>query len=309
MKEITEKINKNKEETKLNIQKTFTKLRNELNNREDQLLLEVDDKTSKEYINEDIIKQSEMIPKKIKIYLDKGKEIKDEEWNENKKLKFLINDCINIENNIKIIDEINKNIEKFNNINLNIKFTPLSNELNDYLNKIKIFGDLLVEDKFIFKFRQGPNYSLNDNGLIATKENGNDFNCTIIGEKPIPKNIKSSWKIRLNKFGNTSYDWTIIIGIGPNNENNEKNFYNKCWSFVCDTSCLIKKGENIKYFNYSGKLKNGDIVGVFVDRQEGTLSFSVNNKNYGIAFSEIPKEEELYPIVIIFPQGNIVEIV
>ena len=40
--EIFNKINENKEEIKLNIQKTFTKIRSELNNREDELLNEVD---------------------------------------------------------------------------------------------------------------------------------------------------------------------------------------------------------------------------------------------------------------------------
>ena len=44
LKEIFEKTNKVKEDLKLKIQKTFTKLRNELNNREDELLSEVDEK-------------------------------------------------------------------------------------------------------------------------------------------------------------------------------------------------------------------------------------------------------------------------
>ena len=44
LKQLFEKINKNKEKLKLNIQKVFTKIRNEINNREDQLLLEVDKK-------------------------------------------------------------------------------------------------------------------------------------------------------------------------------------------------------------------------------------------------------------------------
>ena len=48
--EIIENIDKNKEEIKLEIQKTFTKIRNELNNREDQLLLEVDEKFKKNFL-------------------------------------------------------------------------------------------------------------------------------------------------------------------------------------------------------------------------------------------------------------------
>ena len=52
-------MNQNKEELKLKIQNIFTKLRNILNNREDELLLEVDKKFNKIYYKEEIIKQSE----------------------------------------------------------------------------------------------------------------------------------------------------------------------------------------------------------------------------------------------------------
>ena len=47
-----EKIDKSKEELKRNIQKIFTKLRNALNDREDELLLEVDNRYNELYFNE-----------------------------------------------------------------------------------------------------------------------------------------------------------------------------------------------------------------------------------------------------------------
>ena len=47
----------------------------------------------------------EKFPKKIKLSLEKGKLI-DKEW-DNNNLYSYINDCINIENNIKIISTIN----------------------------------------------------------------------------------------------------------------------------------------------------------------------------------------------------------
>ena len=55
IKEISETISHNKEELKLNIQKIFTKIRNELNNREDQLLLEVDEKYDDLFLKEEIL--------------------------------------------------------------------------------------------------------------------------------------------------------------------------------------------------------------------------------------------------------------
>ena len=108
LKVIVEKINKNKEQLKMNIQKIFTKLRNCLNDREDELLLEIDKKYNKLSLNEEIIKEIDKFPNKIKISLEKGKEIENN-WNNNK-LNSLINDCLNIENNIKDINKIKESI-------------------------------------------------------------------------------------------------------------------------------------------------------------------------------------------------------
>ena len=103
LKEIYEKINKSKEEIKLKISKIFTKIRNIVNEREDKLLLELDNKFDEIYFKEDIIKKGEKLPNQIKLYLDKGK-ILENEWNDNdNKLINRINDCLNIENNIKIL--------------------------------------------------------------------------------------------------------------------------------------------------------------------------------------------------------------
>jgi len=53
--------------------------------------------------------------------LEKGKTI-EKEWNNNK-LNSLINDCINIENNITKINNINEKIKKCNfHQNIKIKF-------------------------------------------------------------------------------------------------------------------------------------------------------------------------------------------
>ena len=95
IKKILKKINEDKEALKMDIQKIFTKLRNEINNREDQLLMDVDRKFEELFFDEEIIKESEKLPNKIKISLEKGKLI-EVNWKENK-LNSLINDCLNIE--------------------------------------------------------------------------------------------------------------------------------------------------------------------------------------------------------------------
>ena len=51
-----DKINDIKESIKKNIKQIFTKLRNELNNREDKLMGEVDKKFNDTFLNENILK-------------------------------------------------------------------------------------------------------------------------------------------------------------------------------------------------------------------------------------------------------------
>ena len=103
LKKIYEKNEKDKEELKLAIQKTFTNLRNLLNEREDELLSDVDKKYDELYFGEEMIKEFEKLPDKVKKSLEKGKLINNN-WNNNN-MNSLINDCLNIENNI---EEINK---------------------------------------------------------------------------------------------------------------------------------------------------------------------------------------------------------
>ena len=96
LKKIFEKINLDKEEIKLTIQKVFSQLRNKINEREDELLSHVDKKFNKLYFKEELIKDSEILPTKIKTFLEKCRNINNE-WNDDK-LISLVNDCINIEN-------------------------------------------------------------------------------------------------------------------------------------------------------------------------------------------------------------------
>jgi hypothetical protein len=143
LKNIFEKINKSKEDIKINIQKIFTTIRNKINEREDNLLLEVDKIYEKTFFTEDIIKKGEKLPKNIEESIQQGNII-NKEWNENKfGLNFLLNDCINIENNMKEIDIINENISKYNNIKSEIKFDS-ENDLNELLDIIKNFGDIII---------------------------------------------------------------------------------------------------------------------------------------------------------------------
>jgi len=193
LKIIFEKIAKNKEEIKLNIQKIFTKIRNAINDREDLLLIEVDKKYEQYYFNEDILKEVDKLPNRIKISLEKGKII-EKEWDNNNKLNSLINDCINIENNIKNINNINDKIKKCKSNKKELKFK--SDEGISLLESIKNFGLINTED-----YNNVQN-NININIL--------DFN---------PQNIKCIKKVG-DSFGNAHnyiYDG-ICFFISKNNE-------------------------------------------------------------------------------------------
>ena len=73
LKEIFDKIEKDKEDLKIKIQNIFTKIRNVINEREEKLISEIDNLYNKKYLNEDIIKKREKLPKQIKLFLEKGK--------------------------------------------------------------------------------------------------------------------------------------------------------------------------------------------------------------------------------------------
>ena len=56
-------------------------------------------------------------------------------------------------------------------------------------------------------------------------------------------------------------------------------------------------------------IKEGDIIEVIVDRKKGNLSFAINDINFGIACSLIPKDDILYPTVVLYEKDLCVEIV
>ena len=138
-------INENKEKIKMMVHKIFTEIRNSINKREDELMIEVDKIYDNTFFKESLIKESEALPNKIKALIKRGN-FEENEWKEKIKLPKLINECIFIENNIRDIKIIDENIKKNNSIqNLNIVFEPKEDEINNFLEKIKQFGNISIQ--------------------------------------------------------------------------------------------------------------------------------------------------------------------
>ena len=48
-------------------------------------------------------------------------------------------------------------------------------------------NDISLSDRFYFQWKNGPNYSLDENNTIATKISGGECsNCTILGDRILP---------------------------------------------------------------------------------------------------------------------------
>ena len=108
--------------------------------------MEVDKKFEDIYFDENIIKQLEKLPNKVKLSLEKSKNI---ESNINKSALFL-NECIKIEKNISDINKIDDVVKKCqNSIKQEIKLDT-NEQINLLIEKIKIFGKIYVMNKFFF---------------------------------------------------------------------------------------------------------------------------------------------------------------
>ena len=250
VKNIFEKIEENKEKIKADIQNIFTKIRNVINETEDKIINDIDKQFDDFYFKEDLVKECEKLPNKIKISLDNGKKT-IKEWNDNEKnkLSFLINDCLIIENNIKDINKLEE-IRKKSNLNVysNFTFSIKEDDINTLIDSIKklsliehyvsfpseILKDKNEDKKLILSWLpQKPNKITL---LLNSKIDGDSCETLIQkckGKKPTLVVIQ------------TTKD--IIFGGYATQEWNEKNKDEKAFVYSLKT----KKKYNVKEPNYA----------------------------------------------------------
>jgi len=210
LKKNYEEINEKKEDLKIKIQNVFTKIRNEINKREDELLLVMDKKFKSFAINKDYYINIDKIPNKVKISLENGK-ILEKNWNE-KKLNESLYNCLNIENSIKSINELNEKAKNNNWNHLNLNFNL--NEKNCINNISKILKENLSESEIQYNF-------LNESNIIKTQKE----------------------KEKLLNFINKKFKSIELIYSGTKDGDSAKNFHEKCDNKGPTlTLCKDKKG-------------------------------------------------------------------
>lgn len=236
-----EKIAKDREDIHLKIEKTFSKIRSKVNNREEEILAEVNGLFDKMYIDEKNLKKWDELPNAIKSSLEKGKKIESND----DKLVLFIDECINIENNLKEINKINQIIKK--NIDKGYKevqFNFDEEQIDSLLGYIKIFGNISVNNF--------------DSSILHTNIKKQETIINWIREKTNKNFIRFEKIFIMNKNGSSSKDFhKYCDNNGP-------------------TLTLIKTINN-KIFGGFTPL-NWDISGVDkIDENNQTFIFSLNS--------------------------------
>ena len=309
LKTIFDEIVKDKENLKIKVQNIFTKIRNQLNDREIQILLEIDNLFITNYFDENVIKKCEKLPKKIKLSLEKGKLI-DKQW-DNNNLYSNINDCINIENNIKNINIINEIINKCDIKNkIEFNFSPKETQLKEFMKSIGAFGKIYYN---IYSFKKCPT-NIEDNrkyvisgykNNIITKTGYNGWMGTIC-ENELDKSIEEhKWKIKILKSQNKS----IMVGVATSDFDILSSTQNTCgWYLSCDNSKLYS-GPPFKYDCLKTNLsKVKDEIIVVMNMKKRTVKFIINNEDKGDSYKDIPIDKPLFPAVCLVHKDDSVEI-
>ena len=304
------KIDKDKENLKLSIQKIFTKIRNTLNEREDELLKETDEIFNQKFFDEKLFKEAEKLPNKIKLSLERIKSM-NLDWDD-KNLNKYINDCIIIENDIEKINLINGQIDKsIKNDTSNIRFFPEENSMNDIYEKIKSFGNINIIGIDSYQFKECPpgisdvrKYVVSGEfkNIITKSGISGDFAGTIC-ENALDRSIDiHRWKIKILK----TKDREINVGVASDDFNQNSPHWNKGYFLYLKQSTLYSmtySGKNIKL----KKVQNEVIVEV--DMKNKTIKFIIDGDDKTIAYTNIPIDKPLFPTVILYSKDDSVEII
>ena len=323
LKDIYDDVYKEKEELKLYIQKIFKEIKNNINIREKQLMLEIENQFNDVFCNEDIVKESENLPDKIKNCLEKGHNV-NKRWNmKNTELNILINECLVIEKIINEINIINNNIKKLDtNYNTRIRFKPETEEIKLFNENIKNFGEIYqIKNYFNYSFKPYPlNITMlekrlyqisgeNDSKNILTKTGPDGWMGTIC-ENVLDKSQIYRWKIKILQTQNRH----IMVGIAPNDFDINLSDYNNCGYYYYFYNSTLYSGPPYSYYgenSFLSKLKDNidNEVVIIANLKNRTLKFIINGEDKGDSYKDIPDDKPLSPAVILFNQNDSIEII
>lgn len=311
LKKVFSKINDDKENLKKYIQIAFTQLRNKINQREDELLNKVDKQYNKVYFKEEFLKKCETLTIQVNKYLGQGKII-DKEWKDDE-LSLLINNCLDIEKNIKIINIMNKKIKKFNSKKIKIKFYERYDQIGNY--NIEKFGNITRESYFYYQFRQCPldieedkKYKVYNKYQNIVTKIGNKSWVGILTENHLGKKQPiHCWKIKILKTKNID----ILVGVANSDLNDKPNisfgwFICLCCGKLCSGKPdNFKNEKNIKTvegFSYEENI-------ILIMQKKCLMIYLESSGKVFKLFNNISFDKQLYPAIALKDKNDSVEII
>lgn len=140
-----------------------------------------------------------------------------------------------------------------------------------------------------------------ENPAIVSARNGS--RDTAIADTPLTPGRVNKWKIRLICSSDRLWDW---VGVAPEdiNLNGTRNERECGWYLNTYMTTLYSGppfwwGDREYGDNRRGVIPQGSVVGVVMDMNTGSLSFSVDGKDLGVAYTGLPMDKPLYPVVIL----------
>ena len=346
LKNTFEDINEKKEEMKIQIQKIFTKIRNGLNIREDQLIVKIDEKFDNSFIEETNIKQYEKLPKQIQRLLEEINSV-NKEWDISN-LNYFLNCCSDIEQNIIKIKKDNQSLQNCISSKIyKIDYTPNDSDLQLILEKVKNLGKVFYEYEFEpckNIINEMPEYILSgERDNIITKISGQNW-IRILSKNTLEPEKEYNFKIKIIK----SRSRQIMIGIAqrtPEIINKDfiniiKSIHNQYGGSIINNNTLKKKllmfylFKNVEpmdiminygwYFcvsnsslysdcphNYRAKAinykMNQDEIKININMKEGTFNLLVDDDKFQL-YNTIPLNKPISPSILLLDEEDSIEI-
>jgi len=149
---------------------------------------------------------------------------------------------------------------------------------------------------------------LDEDELMVSGGTKSDYSWkTAIMANPAPNNGPVSWNVTIER----SSGGNMMLGVSMKNHSHtiyvggNSSVY-KGWSFYgCTPGYKYHNGNAVEYGN---GFNTGDVIGVHLDQMEGTLAFSHNGTELGVAFSDLPTDEPLYPAVSLCQNSDAVRL-
>lgn len=154
-----------------------------------------------------------------------------------------------------------------------------------------------------------PNASVSPEApLVATSKSGSRE--TVVADTPLVPGMVNRWRIRLVQSGGGWWEW---VGVAPGDiDLKSRNNDTECGWYLNIENRTLSSGPPFKYrskkYSGEGKIPMGSVVGLIMDMKRGTLSYTVNGVDMGVAYEGIPLDKPLFPAVVFNHSGQEVEL-